>query len=69
MAFSIAPLLVHSDAVPPRARDALNRAFLAAPEQRPDALEQAARILYRETDLGCGDVRELVGLGPGGSCG
>jgi len=65
MAFSLAPLLVHSEAVPTLARQALAAATSAPPESRDELLEAAARVLYRETDLGCGDVRELVGLPPG----
>ena len=50
--FSLAPLLVHSEAVPVLARQAL----------RDGRLEDAAAILYDETDLECSDARELVGL-------
>ena len=57
MAFSLAPLLLHHEAVPHRAREAL----------REGDLEEAARILFSETDLECRDVRELVGL-PQGTC-
>jgi hypothetical protein len=66
MAFSLAPLLVHSDAVPFSAREALRAAAEAPPESRGEALEEAARVLYAETDLECRDVRELVGLEAGG---
>jgi hypothetical protein len=62
MAFSLAPLLLHHEAVPAAARDALRAATIAPPESRDLALEEAARVLYRETDLECSDVRELVGL-------
>jgi hypothetical protein len=65
MAFSMASLLVHNEAVPPRARAALLAAHGAPPESRDELLERAARVLHRETDLGCGDARELVGLPPG----
>ena len=65
MAFSLAPLLVHSEAVPLRAREALKALQTAPPHERDEILEEAARVLYRETDLECGDVRELVGLPPG----
>lgn len=68
MRFSMAPLLIHSDAVPPEARNALQAASLAAPERRDAQLESAARVLYRETGLDCGEARELVGLPPGGGC-
>lgn len=65
MAFSLAPLLVHNEAVPLLAREALRAAHDAGPEEREEMLEHAARILYRETDLECRDARELVGLAQG----
>ena len=68
MAFSMAHLLMHSDAVPPEARDALKEATSGPPERRSAALESAARILHREGNLDCRDARDLVGLPPGG-CG
>ncbi len=67
MPFSLAPLLVHHEAVPHVAREALRAAHDALPEDREEMLEEAARVLYRETDLDCRDARELVGL-PHGSC-
>ena len=67
MAFSLAPLLVHSEAVPMLARQALRAAYVARPEERDEMLEEAARILHREADLECRDARELVGL-PQGTC-
>jgi hypothetical protein len=66
MALSMAPLLIHSEAVPTVARDALRAAMQAPPEDRVELLESAARILHSATDLECGDVRELVGLSRGG---
>jgi len=68
MRFSMAPLLMHSDQVPPTARDALRAAYDAPVDRRDEMLESAARILHSETGLECGDVRELVGLGPDGAC-
>jgi hypothetical protein len=68
MAFSIAPLLMHSYAIPVKARDALRDASLAPIELRRSKLESAARVLYQETGLDCGDVRELVGLNNAGNC-
>lgn len=62
MSFSLAPLLVHSDAVPVLARQALRAASSAPPDLRDVLLEEAARVLYDETELECRDVRELVGL-------
>jgi len=43
-------------------RDAIRSAYEGPLHLRSAKLESAARILYRETGLGCGDVRELVGL-------
>ena len=68
MAFTLAPLLIHHESVPQEARDALRAASIAPPERRIEELESAARILYRDTDLECRDVRELVGL-DAGPCG
>jgi len=68
MAFSMAHLLIHSDSVPPEAREALKAASFGPPERRSAALESAARILYRERELDCRDARDLVGLPPGGDC-
>lgn len=68
MSFSIAPLLMHSYAMPVKARDALRDATLAPKELRRTKLESAARVLYQETGLDCGDVRELVGLNGAGTC-
>jgi hypothetical protein len=68
MGFSIAPLLIHSYAVPEKARDALLAAKFAPAHERRTQLESAARVLYQETGLDCGDVRELVGLHSTGSC-
>jgi hypothetical protein len=68
MAFTMAALLIHSDAVPTEARDALKAAGLESPERRHANLESAARVLYRETELDCREARDLVGLPPGESC-
>ena len=62
MAFSVAPLLIHSEAVPQGARAALRAAMSGSSEQRDAALQSAAHILYMETELDCGEVRDLVGL-------
>ncbi len=68
MAFSLAPLLIHSESVPVKAREAL-RAVCAAPaEKRNSALHSAARVLYSETSIDCGDALELVGLKAGSGC-
>jgi len=69
MMFSMTPLLMHSDAVPPSARAALRAAWQEPPERRDAALESAARVLYRETELDCGETRDLIGLPPGPCCG
>jgi alkylation response protein AidB-like acyl-CoA dehydrogenase len=62
MAFSLAPLLVYSDAVPAVAREALRAANAAPAEHRRSALASAARVLYTETALDCDDALEIVGL-------
>jgi hypothetical protein len=67
MGFTMAPLLMHSEGVPSAARDALKAAALSPPERRKAALEWAARVLHHETDLDCGEARDLVGL-PAGGC-
>jgi hypothetical protein len=54
--------------VPAKARAALQAASLLPVERRKTELESAARVLYQETGLDCGDARELVGLENGGSC-
>jgi hypothetical protein len=68
MAFSLAPLLIHSDAVPQRARDALRVAALAPVAHRKHALVSAARILHAETALNCEEALEIVGLQDGCGC-
>jgi len=65
MSFSIAPLLLHAEAVPAAARRALRAALDGPSGNRGAHLEQAARILHRELALDCVDARELVGLAPG----
>ena len=68
MGFSVLPLLIHSKAVPVEARMALRAAALGPREQRDAALLSAARILWKETELDCGEVRDLVGLVRDESC-
>ena len=68
MAFSLAPLLMHSDSIPPNAREALRSASVAPAEQRKSALVSAARILYSETSIDCRDAMEIVGLQGGCGC-
>jgi hypothetical protein len=65
MGLNLSELLIHSEAVPRRARDALRAASFAPPEQRKAVLESAARILLRETDLDWRDTRDLLGLPQG----
>jgi hypothetical protein len=65
MSFSITPLLIHSQGISAHVRQALASALHADPIARIESLELAAKLLARETDLECEDVRELVGL-PGG---
>jgi hypothetical protein len=67
MSFKMASLLVHSDDVPPSAREALKAAHTDAPENRAQWLEAAARILHDEVGLGCSDALELVDLRSGES--
>jgi hypothetical protein len=62
MAFSLAPLLIHSESVPVKAREALRAVSAAPADQRKSALRSAARVLYSETSIDCGDALELVGL-------
>jgi hypothetical protein len=66
--FTLVPLLLHSEAVPEAARDALRSAISAPPEQRDSELLVAARVLRDETTLDCADARILVGLSECGSC-
>lgn len=63
--FSILPLLIHSRAVSPGARSALQAAQVSPPEHRVQALKSAARVLHRETGLECRDALEIVGLETG----
>jgi hypothetical protein len=63
--FSILPLLVHSHAVPARAKSALRAAQASEPEARARALASAARALHQETGLECSDVLEIIGLDAG----
>ena len=62
MAFSLAPLLIHSESVPLKARQALLAASLAPFEHRKTALASAARVLHTESALDCRDALEIVGL-------
>lgn len=68
MALSMVPLLIHSEAVSPRVREALKSAELAPPAARRAELEAAAHLLYGEAALDCRDVRDLFGLTPSYSC-
>jgi len=65
---SLAPILMHSDAVPAEVRSALRAASEAPPDRRKVELKLAARALYQVTDLDCAEVRELLGLPEGGAC-
>ena len=62
MALSVAPLLLHSDAIPEGARLALRDAFARPEDERPALLANIAKILYREAELDCDDALELLGL-------
>jgi hypothetical protein len=62
MALSVAPLLLHSDAIPEGARLALRDAFARPEDERAALLANIAKILYREAELDCDDALELLGL-------
>ena len=62
MSFKMASLLVHSDDVPPSAREALKAAHEGGADNRVQLLEAAARILHDEVGIGCSDALELVDL-------
>jgi hypothetical protein len=64
----MASLLIHSDGVPRAARLQLKAALDAPEGSRAEKLLSAARILHRETELECDEVRELVDLAPCGTC-
>ena len=65
MALSLLPLLIHSQDIPPQAREALRTAGAAPEEVRSAALEHAARVLYAETSLECDEVRDMLDLSSG----
>jgi len=62
MGIAMASLLVHSEHVPPAAREALRAASTVGPEDRVELLESAARILHSEAGVECCDAFELVDL-------
>ena len=62
MALSVAPLLLHSEAIPEGARLALRDAFARPEDERPALLASVAKILFHEVDLDCADALELLGL-------
>lgn len=68
MAMSMMPLLIHSEALSPRVRDALRAAHAAPPEVRKVELESAARLLHREAGVSCRDLHDLFDLGPKNDC-
>lgn len=68
MSFTMAPILIHSDHVPPGARSELRAALEGSAEERQEHLTSAARILYAESGLDCADARELVGLSTDDGC-
>ncbi len=68
MVFSLAPRLIHSDSVSDKVREALRAISTAPAEQRKSAIRSAARVLYSETSIDCGDAMELVGLQAGCGC-
>jgi hypothetical protein len=68
MAMSMMPLLIHSEAVSPRVRDALRAAHAAPPHVRAVELESAVRLLHHEAGLSCRDLRDLFDLGSKHEC-
>jgi hypothetical protein len=63
MSFSMAPLLIHNEAVSEGARSALRAALTSeSTAHRTELLTQAAHLLHSENGLDCTDIRELVGL-------
>lgn len=65
----MAPLLMHSEAVPAEAREALKAAWFGPAEHRAAQLESAAQLLYRHAGLDCSEARDLLGLPSTGRCG
>lgn len=65
MSFSLTNLLLHSSDLSSNVRQALAASLTPDPLARIESLELAARLMHRETDLPCEDVRELVGLPEG----
>ena len=68
MGVSMIPILLYSDAVPANARAALKAVADAPPSERTSLRVEAAHVLYRETELECDEVRDLVGLPADGTC-
>jgi len=62
MGITMASLLAYSEQVPAAAREAIKAAYDGPAASRRVRLEWAARILQRETGVGCPDARELVDL-------
>jgi hypothetical protein len=67
MAMSMTSILIHSHALSPDVRDALQAAEVAPVENRAGARKAAARLLLQESAIDCRDARELLDLAPG-SC-
>jgi hypothetical protein len=67
MSLSMTSLLIHSVDLSSDVREALRAANDSEPDVRDLLLQQAAKMIYRETELECSDVRELIGL-PTGCC-
>ena len=60
--YSMASLLLHEVAVPGPVRLAVKAAIDGPISERTARLRSAAQLLYRETDLPCDDVKELLDL-------
>ncbi len=68
MSFSMIPLLLYSDELSTEVRALLRAASDSPPERRDAQLLSAARLMYRDTQLECSEVLELVGLPLAGDC-
>ena len=65
---SMIALLVHSSAVPAAARRFLHAALHGPVEAQTQAKQEAGRIILRETDLTCVEVKDLLALTSGCLC-
>lgn len=68
MSVSMIALLVHSTAVPAASRRFLCAALHGPVDAQTQALQEAGRIILRETDLTCDEVKDLLALSYGCLC-